>query len=87
MEPDDQNHSVYSGNTLLSFARRVKNRPAPFVVQWRALQHELTFKTIQLERFSTGISEIIAARRRLSRRITGAASRFEKSPLGNLIAS
>jgi hypothetical protein len=86
MEPNDRIDTVHSGKTLLSFARRVKNRP-PFVVQWRALQHELTFKTTQLERFSTGISEILAAPRRLSRKINGAASQFEKSPLSNSIAS
>jgi hypothetical protein len=87
MGPNDQNHTAHSGKTLFSFARRVKNRPAPFVFQWRALQRELTFKTTQLERFSSGISEIVAAPRRLSRKPTGAVSRFEKSFLSNSIAS
>jgi hypothetical protein len=87
MGPDDQIHTAHGGKTLFLFARRVKNRPAPFVFQWRALQRELTFKSTQLERFSIGISEIVAVPRRLSRKPVGAVSRFGKSFLSNSIAS
>ena len=87
MGTHDQNHTAQSGKTLFSIARRGKNRPAAFVIQWRALQRELTFKKTQLERFSAGISEIVTARRRVSGKTVAAASLIAKSGLSNSIAS
>ena len=87
MGTDDQIHTATGGKTVFSFARRGKSRPAAFVIQWRAVQRELTFKTTQLERFSAGISGIVTVRRRASGKTLAAASLIAKSRLGNSIAS
>jgi hypothetical protein len=72
---------VTGEKTPFSTARRLEKRPAPFVVQWRALQHQ--FKSTQLHSLSTGISRILAIPRRKS---IGAQATFRNFSVSNLIA-
>jgi len=58
-------------------------RPTPFVVRWRALQHELAVKATRLD-FLTKISEIVATPRRAQDKSN--SSQFRKSLLSNSIA-
>ena len=86
MGTNDQIYTAAGGNSPLLPARRVENRPAPFVFRWRALQHELAFKTARLDCFATMRSEIVASPRSVSPE-SGAVSPFGKSLLSNWIAS
>jgi hypothetical protein len=58
--------------------------PTPFVVRWRAFQHELAFKATRLD-FLTKISEIVATPRSAQNQ-SNASSPFRKSLLSNSIA-
>jgi len=58
-------------------------RPTPFVVRWRAFQHELAAKATRLD-FLTRISEIVATPRRPQDK--SRSSQFQKSLLSNSIA-
>jgi len=58
-------------------------RSTPFVVRWRAFQHELAVKATRLD-FVTKISEIVATPRRAQDKTR--SSQFRKSLLSNSIA-
>jgi len=58
-------------------------RPTPFVVRWRAFQHELAVKATRLD-FVTKISEIVATPLRSPDKSN--SSQFRKSLLSNSIA-
>ena len=89
MGTNDQEHNALRGTNHFFSSRRAKNRPTPFVFQWRALQHELAFKISRLDNFLTGISEIVAVPCDVPPESDGDsdAPRFRKSLAGNLIAS
>ena len=86
MGTNDQIYAVAGGKTLLLPVRRVKNRPASFVFRWRALQHEIAFKTARLDCFAMERCEIVAVPRPVSQE-SGTVSTFGKSLLSNWIAS
>jgi hypothetical protein len=69
---------------LIGKTQLFRARPTPFVVRWRALQHELAFKATRLD-FLTKISEIVA-KPRSARDQSNASSPFRKSLLSNSIA-
>ena len=62
-----------------------RSRPAPFVVRWRAFQHELAFKATRLD-FLTKISEIVATPRQAQENSGDASAQFRKSILTNSMA-
>jgi hypothetical protein len=73
-----ENQTDLNGKTQLFRAR-----PTPFVVRWRAFQHELAAKATRLD-FLTKISEIVATPRRPQDK--SRPSQFQKSLLSNSIA-
>ena len=83
------NAENYSDSNTKPAAFRVAriNQPTPFVVRWRALQHELAFKTGRLDCFITEISKIVAIPRRRSDKSSAVSPRFRKSFLSNSMAS
>jgi hypothetical protein len=83
----EQKRIVLGAEAPISTVRRDKSRPTPFVFQWRAFQHELSFKTARLDGFSTGTSLVLANLRRAALKIGAAAPTFRKSRLSNWIAS
>jgi len=58
---------------------------APFVVRWRAFQHELALKATRLD-FLTRISGIVATPHPTQDQSNGGSSQFRKSLLSNSIA-
>ena len=81
MGPKSNNQIDSNEKTAIFRARRM-SEPTPFVVRWRAFQHELAFNTARLDRFLTEFSQSMATPRRASEG-TDAAARFEKSVLSN----
>lgn len=66
--------------------RLLRARPTPFVVRWRAFQHELAVKATRLD-FLTKISDIVATPRQVVQRPANTdSSQFQKSLLSNSIA-
>jgi hypothetical protein len=65
---------------LIGKTQLFRARPTPFVVRWRAFQHELAAKANRLD-FVTKISEFVATPRSNS-----SSSQFRKSLSGNSIA-
>jgi len=86
MGTDDQIQTALGGKALVSSMRRAENRTAPFVFRWRAMQHELAFKTARLDCFSRENFEIVAAPGRVSPE-SGTIPQFAKTLLSNWIAS
>lgn len=69
---------------LIGKMQLFRARPTPFVVRWRAFQHELAFKATRLD-FLTKISEIVA-KPRSAQNPSSDSSPFRKSLLSNSIA-
>jgi hypothetical protein len=86
MGTNDQIQTVLHGKALLSSVHRTEIRPAPFVFQWRALQHELAFKNARLDCFFAENFEIAAAPNRVARE-SGNVPQFAKTLLSHLIVS
>ena len=81
MGPNSNNQIDSNGKTSVFRVRRM-SQPTPFVVRWRALQHELAFNTARLDRFLTEFSQSVATPRRATDE-TDAPEHFEKSVLSN----
>jgi hypothetical protein len=86
MGTNTENHTSSIGKPP-AFRPRTLNPTTPFVVRWRALQHELALKTSRLDCFLTEISQIVAIPRRASAKTSDVSQNFQKSLLGNSIAS
>jgi hypothetical protein len=74
--------NVEKQSDLIGKTQLLRARPTPFVVRWRALQHELAFKATRLD-FLTKISEIVATPRRAQDPSGVGSSQFQKSLLSN----
>jgi hypothetical protein len=86
MGTNDQIYAAAGGKIPLSPVGRVENRPAPFVFRWRAMQHELAFKTARLDGFATEGCDVVAVPRPVSSESRSAAP-FGKFLSSNCIAS
>jgi hypothetical protein len=86
MRTNAENHTSATGKPPALRARNLKPTTT-FVVRWRALQHELAFKTSRLDCFLTEISQIVAFRRRAAAKTSDVSQPFQKSLLSNSIAS
>jgi len=86
MGTHDQNYIGSGEKTPIFTVRWNKNRPTPFVFQWRAFKHELTFNSARLD-CSIGASEIRIIKRRIVSKVRAAASQLRKSRVSNLIES
>ena len=71
---------------LIGKTQPLRARSTPFVVRWRALQHELAVKATRLD-FLTEISEIVPTPRRVQNKIRHVSREFQKSLLSNSMAS
>jgi hypothetical protein len=77
----------YGQNGKLPFSTVRRTNRTPFVVKWRAFQHEVAFKLSRLDCFSTGISEIVAMPCRTPLTDGDVSSPFRKSLLNGSIVS
>jgi hypothetical protein len=78
--------NVVNQTDSIGKTRLFRVRQTPFVVRWRAFQHELAVKATRLD-FLTKISEIVAQPRQGAREnFNTNSSPFQKSCLSNSIA-